>query len=260
MRHQRNFRSALSGALLLLLGLGLPVVGQTTGQAASAARPNIIFILADDLGWSDLACYGADLHETPNLDRMAQNGVRFTQAYAMSVCSPTRASLLTGKHAARLHFTVWRESSVDRAAEARRSKNKLLPPETIVDLPHGETTIAELLKAAGYLTFHVGKWHLGDAGHSPETQGFDLNIGGTHWGAPATFFWPFRGAFGQAQEFRYVPGLGVGKPDFTVRIRQSKANRLWLNITGASSNRECATKTLALRRWSTRSMKMSDAS
>lgn len=212
MGHQRNFRRALSGALLLLLGLGLPVVGQTTGQAASATRPNIIFILADDLGWSDLACYGADLHETPNLDRMAQNGVRFTQAYAMSVCSPTRASLLTGKHAARLHFTVWRESSVDRAAEARRSKNKLLPPETIVDLPQGETTIAELLKAAGYLTFHVGKWHLGDAGHSPETQGFDLNIGGTHWGAPATFFWPFRGAFGQAQEFRYVPGLGVGKP------------------------------------------------
>ena len=84
---------------------------------------------------------------------------------------------------------------------------------TVHNLETSETTIAELLRDAGYLNFHVGKWHLGDAANSPETQGFDVNIGGTHWGAPPSFFWPFRGPFGQSREFRYVPGLGVGKPD-----------------------------------------------
>ena len=203
MRQMRIFL----GAWALLCGL----LGAGFAQDAGRQRPNIIFILADDLGWADLGSYGADLHETPNLDRLARAGVRFTQAYAMSVCSPTRAALLTGRHAARLHFTVWRESSVDRESEAARSQNRLLAPATAHDLPLAETTIAEMLKAAGYLTFHVGKWHLGDAAHSPETQGFDLNIGGTHWGAPPTYFWPFRGPFGQAREFRYVPGLGVGR-------------------------------------------------
>lgn len=211
----RNRHHLVLLAALLALALWrselAPAAGTQTNAPLAASRPNIIFILADDLGWSDLGCYGADLHETPNLDRLAREGVRFTQAYAMPVCSPTRAALLTGKHAARLRFTVWRENSVSRDAEAARSKNKLLPPATVHDLAHSETTIAEILKAAGYLTFHVGKWHLGDAAHSPETQGFDLNIGGTHWGAPATFFWPFRGPSGQSREFRYVPGLGVGK-------------------------------------------------
>ena len=196
--------------LLVCLATAAVPAGPAT-KVATAARPNVIFILADDLGWADLAVYGADLHETPNIDRMARAGVRFTQAYAMPVCSPTRATLMTGKHAARLNLTVWRESAVDRESESRRSRNRLLPPITAFDLNAGEVTIAEVLKAAGYLTFHVGKWHLGDAAHSPETQGFDLNIGGTHWGAPATFFWPFRGMFGQSREFRYVPGLGPGR-------------------------------------------------
>ncbi len=169
-------------------------------------------MLADDLGWSDLECYGADLHKTPHIDRLAQEGIRFTHAYAMSVCSPTRAAILTGKHAARLHMTTWRESSLSRGAGTDRDVRLLRPPATRHDLPHEEITMAELLKARGYLTFHVGKWHVGDAGHSPETQGFDVNIGGTHWGAPATYFHPFRGPFGASREVRYVPGLGLGKP------------------------------------------------
>lgn len=179
--------------------------------AAREGHPNVVFILADDLGWSDLACYGADLHETPNLDRLAAESLRFTQAYAMSVCSPTRAAILTGKHAARLHITIWREGSFNPGAGAGTSLRRLRPPDAAHDLPHSEITLGETLKEQGYLTFHVGKWHLGDAEHSPETQGFNVNIGGTHWGAPETFFWPFRGAntFG---EFRYVPGLGLGKP------------------------------------------------
>jgi arylsulfatase A-like enzyme len=175
--------------------------------AAEARPPNVVFILADDLGWADLGCYGADLHETPHLDRLARAGVRFTQSYAMPVCSPSRAAILTGRHAARLHMTTWRESALKPTRD-----QQLLPPPAIADLPHAEVTIAEKLKAAGYLTFHVGKWHLGDAEHSPETQGFDLNIGGTHWGAPATYFYPFSGGFSQSKEFRYVPGLGLGKP------------------------------------------------
>jgi len=178
-------------------------------NALAESRPrNVVFILADDLGWADLGCYGADLHETPQIDQLAREGVRFVQAYAMPVCSPTRASLQTGRHAARLHFTIWREGAVKPSPD-----QKLLPPPAITDLPQGEVTIAEKLKAAGYRTFHVGKWHLGDADHSPETQGYDVNIGGTHWGAPATYFHPFSGPFGQSREFRYVPGLGVGRPD-----------------------------------------------
>ncbi len=177
----------------------------TTAPAASRP-PNVVFILADDLGWADLGCYGADLHETPRLDQLAREGVRFTQAYMMPVCSPSRAAILTGRHAARLHLTIWREGAMSPPRD-----RKLLPPPAITDLPPSEVTLAEVLKVAGYFTFHVGKWHLGDAAHSPETQGFDLNIGGTHWGAPATYFHPFSGPSGQSREFRYVPGLGLGQ-------------------------------------------------
>lgn len=144
------------GTLLVALSmLGIVgLAGAAPGPApapASAARLNVVFLLADDLGWSDLGCYGADLHETPNLDRLAREGVRFTQAYTMSVCSPTRAALLTGRHAARLGMTTWREASVNRDADAARQPRPLLPPLTVNDLPSGETTLAESLKALGYL-------------------------------------------------------------------------------------------------------------
>lgn len=170
-------------------------------------HPNIVLIVADDLGWSDVACYGGDLHETPNLDRLARQGIRFTDAYAASICSPSRAALLTGKHYARLHMTIWREGSFREATD-----QKLLQPKCVADLPYQEETLAEVLKKAGYLTALVGKWHLGDADFYPETQGFDINIGGTHWGAPQTFFFPYKGQGRFQGEFRYVPGLQDGKP------------------------------------------------
>lgn len=201
---KRSVRMLCLGLVMLA---GLAAAPTQTLTATEARPPNVVFLLADDLGWADLGCYGADLHETPHLDRLARDGVRFTQAYAMSVCSPSRSAILTGRHAARLHMTTWRESALKPTRD-----QKLLPPPAIADLPHAEVTTAEKLKAAGYLTFHVGKWHLGDADHAPETQGFDLNIGGTHWGAPATYFYPFSGGFSQSKEFRYVPGLGLGKP------------------------------------------------
>ena len=175
--------------------------------SAAETKPNIVLIFADDLGWSDLGCYDADLHETPHLDRLAQQGVRFTDAYAMSVCTPSRAALLTGKHAARLKMTIWSEGT-----QSGPKNRKLLQAESLHDLPHTEITLAKRLQDAGYLTALVGKWHLGDAAHYPETRGFDVNIGGTQWGAPQTFFWPYRGSGRFGPEFRYVPHLEFGKP------------------------------------------------
>lgn len=177
-------------------------------SSAATARPNILFILADDMGWSDLGCYGADLHETPRIDQFAREAVRFTNAYAMSVCSPTRSTLMTGKHAARLHFTIWSEG----AQEGGPRNRKLREAPAIWNLPHTETTIAKHLHDAGYLTALVGKWHLGDWQHYPEAHGFDVNIGGTNWGAPQTFWWPYSGSGRFGNEFRYVPHLEFGKP------------------------------------------------
>ena len=173
---------------------------------ASSARPNFVFILADDLGWADVGCYGGDLHETPNIDRLARQGMRFTDAYAAApVCTPTRASIMTGKYPARLHMTIWYESSANPPRNRR-----LIPPVTQGNMPHEQVTIAEVLKKAGYFTAHVGKWHLGDAAHYPQTQGFDVNIGGTFWGAPTTFFYPYGGPSRWGGEFRYVPHLEFG--------------------------------------------------
>lgn len=171
----------------------------------AAEQPNVVLILADDLGWTDLSCYGGDLVETPHLDELAADGVRFTEAYAMSVCSPSRAALMTGRHAARLKVTIWAEGSLKGPAN-----RQLLQADSRHNLPHDEMTLAESFRDAGYLTTLVGKWHLGDAGHFPETQGFDVNIGGNHWGAPQTFWWPYRGNQRYGGELRYVPHLEFG--------------------------------------------------
>lgn len=204
-RHSGLFRaSAIAAALLAWNGL---VLGAGNASTAERGLPNIVLILADDLGWADLGCYGADLHETPHLDRLAAQGVRFTQAYAPApVCSPTRAALLTGKAPARLRITVWAEGSLKGP-----TNRLLLQGASRHDLSHVETTIATLLRNAGYLTALVGKWHLGGASHFPETHGFDVNIGGTHWGSPSTFFWPYRGRE-RSGELRYVPHLEFGTP------------------------------------------------
>ncbi|MDP6045484.1 MAG: sulfatase [Phycisphaerae bacterium] len=157
-------------------------------DAPAGDKPNIVFILADDLGWSDVGCYGHPFHETPNIDRLAAGGMRFTDAYAAcSVCSPTRASIMTGKYPATLGLTDWIPGLRNSA------RFKLLMPDFIKRLPLEEITIAEMLKAAGYVTGAVGKWHLGPKGFWPENQGFDVNIGGNHTGTPAGgYFLPNR--------------------------------------------------------------------
>lgn len=194
--------------LLMLLALCLsPLV------RAAEAPPNILFILVDDMGWTGPACYGSDLHETPNIDRLASEGVRFTQAYSASpVCTPTRAALMTGQHPARLNMTIWHEAAVERLTN--RGDKALAPPITEPSLALEHTTIAEVLRDAGYQTAHVGKWHLGDAGHYPETQGFDVNIGASFYGAPFTYWYPYKGERVTSKgerEYRYVPDLPFGK-------------------------------------------------
>ncbi len=150
------------------------------------AKPNVILILADDLGWTDLACFGSDLHETPALDRLARDGMKFTQNYsACTVCSPTRSALMTGKYPARLHITDWIPGMMP-------DNPKLLVPDWTKYLPLEETTLAEVFKADGYTTATIGKWHLGGEAYYPEKQGFDLNIAGTHNGAIRTFFAPWK--------------------------------------------------------------------
>lgn len=195
----------IQGIVVALAAWTVVLSDGARADETSSPPTNFVVILADDLGWSDVGCYGADLHETPSLDALASNGVRFTDAYAASICSPTRASLLTGRHHARLNITIWREGSLRQVAD-----RKLIPPRSEPNLPHAELTLAEVFQAAGYLTALIGKWHLGDAPFYPETQGFDINIGGTLWGAPNTYFFPYRGSRRLGGEFRYVPYLEMG--------------------------------------------------
>lgn len=153
----------------------------------SDPRPNVILIMLDDLGWADLGCYGSQFHKSPQIDRLAKEGMRFTQAYAAApVCSPTRAALMTGKWPARLHVTDWLPGNV-----FGNSRHRLVPPTTEKELPLAEVTLAERLHAAGYTTGHIGKWHLGGKGFGPRNQGFDLNIGGDEKGMPKGYFAPF---------------------------------------------------------------------
>jgi len=140
-----------------------------TGAALGAEKLNIVLILADDLGWSDLSCTGSTFYETPAIDRLAGRGMRFTQAYAgANVCSPSRAAIMTGKYPARLHTTNFFGGN---------RVGKLLPPEYLQRLPAGEITIAKALQTQGYRTGHFGKWHLGQKGAQPQDFGFEVVVG-----------------------------------------------------------------------------------
>lgn len=152
--------------------------GRTESSAENASRPNFVFILVDDLGWTDLGCYGSSFYETPNLDEFSSRSLRFTNAYSASpVCSPTRAAIMTGRHPVRVNITDWIKGYVKKDA-------LLKTPEDRDDLALKEVTIAEVLRDSGYETFFAGKWHLGYDNHFPEDQGFDHNIGGHHKGRP----------------------------------------------------------------------------
>jgi arylsulfatase A-like enzyme len=167
--------------LCLICLLSLPFAG-----IAAQSQPNIIVILADDLGWTDLSGYGSDLYETPQLDRLARDGMKFTQAYsACTVCSPTRAAILTGKYPARLHVTDW-------IPGLPPENPKLLVPPWTKYLALDEITISRALRSAGYVTASIGKWHLGGEEYYPGKHGFDINVAGSSAPAPPSYFAPYK--------------------------------------------------------------------
>ena len=152
-------------------------------------RPNVIFILVDDLGYTDLGCFGSDLFETPHIDKLAESGMVFTNAYsAAHVCSPTRASFMTGKPPVKAGLTEHirgREFKVT-------GKHEVIPPENGTGLALEHVTIAELLKQEGYRTGIIGKWHLGGNNYSADKQGFDYVLAANRTGGPGSFFYPYR--------------------------------------------------------------------
>jgi arylsulfatase A-like enzyme len=163
---------------------------------------NVVFVLVDDLGWTDLTCQGSEFYATPNIDRLAASGIRFTDAYAAcAVCSPTRAAVMTGRYPARTGVTDWIRAQFQRGRKGTPAKNpteyvggrnrKLLCPPNPFWLESEEVTLAEVLKKAGYATCHIGKWHLGDDAWFPQHQGFDENYGGCDYGQPPSYFDPY---------------------------------------------------------------------
>ncbi|MEX1239823.1 MAG: sulfatase [Cyclobacteriaceae bacterium] len=175
----------------LILGVALLVTaGASYGQSKikKTKAPNVILFLVDDLGWKDVGCYGSEFYETPNIDKLAKEGVKFTNAYAAChVCSPTRASILSGKYPARINLTDWLPGRNDFAYQ------KFQNVEVNQQIASDETTLAEALKSQGYSTAIVGKWHLGEAPSDPTKHGFDMHIPAA-WskGWPLSYDAPFR--------------------------------------------------------------------
>ncbi|HOX56545.1 MAG TPA: sulfatase [Candidatus Paceibacterota bacterium] len=163
-----------------------PPVSAGQLPAAAVVKPNVVLILADDLGWTDLGCYGSTYYKSPHIDRLARDGVRFTQAYsACTVCSPSRAAILTGKYPGRLHITDW-------IPGLPPPNPKLLVPDWTKHLPLEELTLANALRQAGYATASIGKWHLGGEDYYPERHGFDRNIAGSDKPGPPSYFAPYK--------------------------------------------------------------------
>lgn len=190
----------LSGLLLLLAVTG----GWAERAVAADTRWNIVLILVDDLGATDLGCTGSTFHQTPHIDRLAAEGLRFTTAYsACTVCSPTRASLLTGQYPARLHITDW-------IAGHKRPHARLRVPDWTMHLPRETMNLAKALKTADYATASIGKWHLGGREFYPEHQGFDRNIAGTDRGQPPRYVSPYG-----------IPTLPDGPPGEFLTDRES---------------------------------------
>jgi arylsulfatase A-like enzyme len=192
MKDESDAETATTRVFVLLCCSLFPVpcslVAMASEQASAvnaATRPNVVFILADDLGWRDLGCFGSTFYETPHLDHLAATGMRFTQAYAACpVCSPTRASIMTGKYPPRTGITDYIATNRFNQPEKWPRPTRLLPTPYADRLSLSEITLAEALKPAGYATFFAGKWHLGPQGFYPENQGFEVNKGGGEWGSP----------------------------------------------------------------------------
>lgn len=218
----RQSATKLLDTSVILCSYARAVVACLTGllsavasPAYAAERPNIVVIMADDFGWMDLHCYGNRKLDTPNLDRLAEQGMRFTDGYAASpVCTPTRAAMMTGQSPARLAITNHAPGNGDRF---RLPGSDLQAADWSTFLPLEKVTIAERLREAGYATGFVGKWHLSHRKGSdekgkleprlrPEHQGFNLNVGGCNRGGPPSYFSPYRiPALESGPEGEYLP-------------------------------------------------------
>lgn len=211
----------------------------TIATATGAEHPNVILILVDDLGWMDLSCQGSDYYKTPSIDRIATEGIRYTNGYAAcAVCSPTRAAVQTGRYPHRIGVTDWIRSLFQRGKqgtpEANPTKyvggknNKYLCPPNPYWMEHEEITIAEALKAAGYKSGYIGKWHLGDPAWYPPGQGYDENRGGCDYGQPPSYFDPYNQPKGRHESLRQgIPGLpGRKKGEFLTHREGKEAEEL----------------------------------
>jgi len=201
---RRGFLRRTVGSLGALAFTGSQALPGLAGSIATAdgKKPNFVFFLVDDLGWTDAACYGSRYYETPNIDRLAAEGMQFTNGYAAcAVCSPTRAAVMTGRYPARLGVTDWIRARFQGGKIPADKKNpsgytggknsKILCPQNALWMELDEITIAEALKPAGYTSCHIGKWHLGPDDQYPDRQGFDYNIGGCDYGQPPSYFDPY---------------------------------------------------------------------
>tara|TARA_B100000676_G_scaffold29964_1_gene28093 strand:- start:510 stop:2006 length:1497 start_codon:yes stop_codon:yes gene_type:complete len=169
----------LSFLLLLML--------LSSSNKESLDKPNIILIVADDLGWSDLSYMGSEYYETPNIDKLSKSGMTFYNGYASSAnCAPSRATMLSGKY--HTEHGIYTVRNSDRGS---RKTRKIIPIETKTTLDLDFFVIPEMLKEVGYTNGHFGKWHLGDVGFHPEQSGFDVNIGGNRHGGPGGYFAPY---------------------------------------------------------------------
>ncbi|MCH1409775.1 MAG: sulfatase, partial [Verrucomicrobiales bacterium] len=219
------------------LGTASDLHSQSRGKDASKNGPNIVVIMADDLGWMDLHCYGNDRLDTPALDQLAEDGMRFTNAYAAAaVCSPTRAAMMTGQSPARLRLTNHAPGHKDGFT---LEGSDLAEASSVRNLALGYRTIAERLSEAGYATAHIGKWHLSYVARNsesgplesdlrPDKQGFDLNIGGCYRGGPPTYFAPYKiPTLPEQEEGEYLPERLA---DEAIKfIEQNQEKRFYLN-------------------------------
>ena len=225
MNERLSRRRFLRSAVAAAAWMAMPRM--VFGARARGQKPNFVFVLIDDLGWADVGCFGSRFYETPNIDLLAAQGMKFTSGYAACpVCSPTRASIMTGKYPARLHLTDFLKG------RRTRKGSPVLPAPYRDELPLEEVTIAEALKSAGYTTCHIGKWHLGGEPYFPEHQGFDINIGGCHSGAPRSFFWPKWGdnppVVGR-REGEYLPDRLAEEAAHFIEVNKDKPFFLYLS-------------------------------
>ena len=195
MRKIMNMQNKIHlGAFAVSLLMGV------SSQAEAADRPNVVMFFVDDMGWVDTAVTGADLHETPNIDRLAAEGLLFTEGYSSSnVCSPTRASLMTGMAPERHGVTDWISGWWHHWNDNRKAQYKLEPPDFPKKLELDHKTLGDWMQEAGYRTAFIGKWHLTPTTHDPEEiepyypqhRGFEVNIGGNQYGAPGSYYWDY---------------------------------------------------------------------